>query len=564
MKHAGFLAVLLAIGCTRVDNGSSTAVSGPAKPVDPWPVAAEEFNRTPDIATARRVIHQLNSALDAQNQSLPAMDTDALVAKLHPSDDEVKDWSLKSFSGMDANYLGQCLFFRQVAASLDVDDLPVPERAKAAFDWVCRQMYLRPWILSTPQGQAPMPPIPPQFALRRGYGSGAEREMAFFALARQLGLDPVLVGPPGLETKARFDGSSPRGVFWAVGVRDGDDVILFDPWIGEVMPAKLKAAKATPQLVTAWIESKKSPFTVPPEAVASAVGYFAVPLNAVTPRMKLLEEKTGLKLAVSVPDGPIYSPTVNDDPYSLPHVLGSFTPKDEGGYDAKPLGPNQLAFLVSQIEPQGPAAVLPAPAELTNESARQHFRGSEGMEYKAMLFDSGLRERQQRGQFNEVVRQLGELDRNFARLTENVRAESEALREWYAATNKAYVDLALTNLPENAARRPEAQAQINQVWNPKGPAGVAVRNAIAVLAANDLAYLFALSKHEQAERTQTRFHKSGDGVRAAADWAVAKDAWDRYFANAARFEAHHPGRNAHARKLADRAKTLAANPQERR
>ena len=44
------------------------------------------------------------------------------MAKLNPSPEEAKDWCGAIFTPMDANYVGECLFFRAVAASLDVDD----------------------------------------------------------------------------------------------------------------------------------------------------------------------------------------------------------------------------------------------------------------------------------------------------------------------------------------------------------------------------------------------------------------------------------------------------------
>ncbi|CAN5268786.1 hypothetical protein BH11PLA2_BH11PLA2_12330 [soil metagenome] len=579
------------IGCTRVGNKSGGGSAGPQKAADPWVTFRTELVRQPDVITARRVLNQLNSDLNNANQSLPEFPTAAVTKateKLSPGADEARDWTSAVTTSMDANYLGESLFFRSVARSLDLEGLPVEQQAKAAFAWVCRQVYDRPWMLSDRGGQRLLlPPVPPQYVLRRGYGIGFDRESVFLALARQLGLDTVLVGPPGGERLPRFaqsqTGAVTRGPFWAVGVRNGADVLLFDPWLGAAIPTAdgkgiltLAAAKANPRLVTDWVDTKKTTFTVTAEDVTTAVAYATAPVNAIPPRMKAIESQLaadlGVKLAVDLDAiearGPVkwYGPKVEADPYSLPHVLGSFLPTAEGGYDAKPAGPEQLAFLLTNLEPV--AGLFAPPAELKNLRAREQFASQCAINYRQTIVDSDVREKIQRGQFNDAIRQLVALDRTFALQRDRARDPElqKAFAEWYAQANSAYEKLTLSSLPENAGQRGNAEADVDSLWrnNPTGAA--AVLTAVAQVGAAEVAYCLALVKHEQAERSQTRYRKStpenkeAAKAKAAGDWAVAKDEWTRYLDTAARSEGAFPGRAAHARTLAARAATLMANP----
>ena len=385
----------LGIGRTRIADPKRDDTRTKEKG-DPWLTATGEIVRQPDAVTARRVLNQLNSDLDAANQTLPLLSHETAsqyAAIFHPSPDEAKDWASKNFTPMDGNYLGESLFFRAVARSLDVDGLTDEQKAAAAFDWVCRQIYLRPWMMPGPDGPVLMPALPPQEVLRRGYGTGVEREAVFLALTRQLGLDAVLVGPPGAEAKLRYEplphNFIHRGLFWAVGVRVDDDVILFDPWFGEAIPgpdgkgiARLSAAKTTPSLVIHWIESKKANFPAKLEDVTGATTYLATPLNSLTPRMASLEtqlaSQIGVKLAVNVkeiasrcaklPGGPAkwYSPPINVDPFTVSHGLGVFMPVIEGGYDPRPADQRQLAFVAREIEPISNAPRLfTIPQEIT-------------------------------------------------------------------------------------------------------------------------------------------------------------------------------------------------------
>lgn len=571
--------VAAACGCTRVDNSGGGGGVVQPKAIDPWPAAIGELARQPDTVTARRVLNQLNGGLAAIDRTLPEITADELgIIKnaFRPSPDELGDLTAKGFTPMDGNHLGESLFFREVARSLDVGSLPPEQQARIAFDWVCRQMYFRPWSLMSPEGPVPVPPSPPRAALRRGFGSGIEREFAFLALARQLGLNAVLIGPPGAENARRWelrpDRTIGRGPFWAVGVKVDDDYLLFDPWAGAAIPTpdgkgimRLSAAKATPALATAWIDSRLPAYPVKSEAVAASEPYFTAPINSFTPRMRVLEEQLaaefGVKLAAAIPPGvAVHGPAHATDPFALPHVLGSFTPRDDGGYDTTPQGPQQLAWLAALADTPPPESFLipddvPAPGH-------EAFRGRAAALFKQYFSEGGYRDRIHRGQFNEVVRQLVELDRKFAGIRDAVRNDSSLgaeIQKWYATAREAYDALQRSALPENAADKPAARAAVDALWGNNMPVYAVIQAAVAEVGGREAAYLLALAKHEQAERSQIRLlRQSSDAnaARAAADWAAARAAWSQVLDDV------HPdeARLEHARRLTARAAALAANP----
>lgn len=587
------LMLVVSSGCTRVKNDQKKQDEGTARKVDPWGTASSELAAQPDTIAARRALTQLNTDLEATNQSLPVMLPEkiaALSGHLPPSPDEARDWGARSFTPMDANYLGECLFFRTVARNLELDRLSDEAKARAAFAWVCRQMYLRQWIL----GQ-PMPPVPPQDALRRGYGTGLERAYTFLALARQISatktnarapetqLDAVLIGAPGAESKRAWNltPNAPlvRGPFWAVGVRINDDVLLFDPWIGEPIPgpggkgiATLSAAKSNLSFVTSWLESRKNAYPLKSEDIFNAVCYVSVPFSAFTPRMKELETKLagefGVRVATSpddlavklvrLPGGPArwFAPPVQEDPFSPPHMLGSFTPKADGGFDPTPAGPQQLAAVLAQFGSFAPNMFV-IPSNLKDQDARIAFYGTCEAQYRALIVEPGFRDRLQRGQFSEVVRLLVELDRTLANARDRARSMSDT-DQWFTTANQAYEKLRLSRLPENIAERPNAEAAVKGLWGNNSQGLTIAMACVAETGNQDVAYLLALCKHEEAERSQMRAQKDAKFARKAAeDWAVARDAWARFLERAKDHETVHPGRMDHATALAARAQAMA-------
>ncbi|HVL12939.1 MAG TPA: hypothetical protein VM529_10265, partial [Gemmata sp.] len=238
-SSAGLIALALTAlaftGCPKADPRTSQSQGGnQAAKGDPWEGAAKRLAKETDPAGVRGALNKLAEELAARSDvpGPPALSADAekvLIqsANLAPEDLEVVRPA--AYSAGDAVYVTECLYLRDAARALDPVGLPPAEQARAAFAWVCRQVYVRPWIT---EGRF-VPAVPPTYVLRRGWGTGLERATVALALFQQLGLDAGLVGPPDAADKQVgyappwlnvADSPTAPGPFWAVAVRAGADV----------------------------------------------------------------------------------------------------------------------------------------------------------------------------------------------------------------------------------------------------------------------------------------------------------------------------------------------------
>ncbi len=577
-----------------------------AAKADPWEAAAKRLAKETDPAGTRAVLNKLAEDLAARQDvpgppGLAAEGEKALVAlaRLAPEDLEVVRPAV--YSGGDAAYVAECLYLRDAARSIDPVGLPPAEQAAVAFAWVCRQVYLQPWV--TDNGQF-VPAVPPTYVLRRGWGTGLERATVALALFQQLGLDAGLVGPPDAADKpAGFmpswlnakDTPTPPGPFWAVAVRAGADVLLFDPFAGRPFPAPLAQVKANPDVLKPWVDDKEHPWKVPADVVKQATVFLSVPLPALAPRMAALEERSkaevGANLAVDLkavrdrfaapaPGGPgvgdvkVWTPP--GDGLAYPRVLASFLPADEGGTDRRPQGQRLLdLYMGSRFPRQMFAGADVLPRGLESQTVRDRLVLSAAAGYEAaFLANPTPRERTQRGQFQDATRFLSDRQDQFARGQEQVRnATPEQIDLWVKAANELYNALRRAEYPDPNQTRPNpptdpavaaARGQIEEFWKQTAPIAQAIiSRATARTGLAEASYLLALAKHEEAERQQLRAGKAGgaDAARAKATaanaWAEASNTWRSYLDQAANL----PGleaRTAHARGLAARADALAA------
>ena len=95
--------------------------------------------------------------------------------------------------------------------SLRLDRLAPREQARACFDWVMRQVQLRDRA-----GDA----LPPDFVLRRGWGTALERAQIFLAVLQQLGIDGCMLAVPGKP-------GEPALRYWLPGALIGKEIYLF-------------------------------------------------------------------------------------------------------------------------------------------------------------------------------------------------------------------------------------------------------------------------------------------------------------------------------------------------
>lgn len=572
-------AVLLAAvaGCTRPNAASSPGGAGAAAgpKADPWETAARAVKKDGTAGGVTAALRQLGNELAGRPDlsSLPALapsETKALAAVVPLSPADEADLAGAGFTGLDAVYVADCLYLLDAARSAAPPELPPADRARAGFDWVCRQVY------TVPAAGRALPPVPPTAALRRGYGSGLERAYVFLALLQQMGLDGCLVGPPAAAGQP--SGAGPRGPFGAVGARVGGDVLLFDPWRGAAVPgpggrgvATLAQLKADGGLLQP-AEGGKGGWPATADEAKAAVPFLAVPVSGLSPRMAALDAKLrpalGVRLAVDPkgvrdgfkgdPPAAVWNPPA--DPTAYGRVLATFTPAEAGGQYRGELHAGQPAWYVAA---QLPPTITLLPPELTAEPARDRLKALAAFTFQtAFLAPPTPRERLQRGQFTDASRALIDRQDGFTRGLERLAgADGEQFRQWCQTANDLYDQLRAVQVPDPlnpAGRLPDTdpavadmRGRVDDFW--RASAAVVqklVDRAVAGVGRAEAAYLLALAKHEEAERKGGRA-----GGAAAAAWAEAANAWAGFLDQSA--ARAYPGRVEHARALADRARAAA-------
>lgn len=581
-------------GCSKGHKAPSGDNKTDIEKGDPWEAAARQLRQSSDPATCKAAIGQINTALGSRTDLAgPAPLTpgaEKALASLVPlAPVDLTEVRQTGYSSLDPAYLAECFYLHDAARSLDVAALPPGDAAGLAFAWLCRQVYINPWRVPWKPGQDVTAVVPPTYSLRRGSGSGMDRAYAFLALLQQMGLDGCLIGPPDSADKVAappFPDSAkvaPRGPFWAVGVRAGADVRLFDPWRGVPFPGTLAQLKANPDLLKAWFEDKAEPWGVTPDEVRKAVVFLAVPVSAISTRMAMLDEKlkgdTGVRLAVDpaalrdrftagAPNGPglpaaevkFWNPP--DDRFAYGRILMGFLPLGEGGAEAGQAG---LRLYDLFIREQVPPTVIQLPAELVEREPQERLRTVAFVTYKVTFLDPPTpRERLQRGQFQDAARFLTEKQDEFGRGLARVRTLGpQEIPNWCKTANELYATLGRARLDNDPARVAEAQAAIDNFWQARSAtAQVIVDLASASVGRAEATYLLALTKHEQAERLQARAERaSGPDAAGMKDeatraWKQAADLWAAY-AQQKEAQAGFPGRAAHAQALTDRATRLA-------
>lgn len=595
MNRSGLLLVavsLAAAGCggsgkTPYANQTDGGTAG--LKVDPWEAAAKRLAKDTDPAAFRVTLAKLGDDLAARPDvpGPPGLTPDAekaLVALAGLSPEDVEVLRPSGFSGADAEHLAECAYLRDAGFALDPVGLPPAEKARAAFAWVCRQVYLRPWV--TDDGR-PGWAVPPTYVLRRGWGSGYERATVCVALFHQLGIDAGLVGapdainkpvafaPPWAEPK-----TFPPGPFWAVAAKVGPDVLLFDPAGGRAFPGTLAQVKANPDLLKAWADDKAAPWRVPADVVKQATVFVTAPVHALAPRMAALDERTkaefGVRPAVDLKalrdrfgDAKVWTPT--GDPFAYPRVLLTFLPVSDGGTDRRQ---PQFRLVDEYNRSRMPREMFreegALPRGVPQPALERLVAGALGGFDAAFLAPPSPRERIQRGQLQDATRFLSDQQDRYARGQEQVRnVTPEQIEAWLKGAADVYGALRRAEYPNDLQTQPnpptdpqvaQARGLVEEFWkNTNAVAQAIVSRLVARAGLAEATYLLALAKHEEAERQQVRADaaKSPDAAaKAAAAWAEAANAWRACLDQSA--SAGAAGRAAHARTLADRASAMAA------
>lgn len=253
-----------------------------------------------DLASCKNALQQINNHLATHPNEKPATfskEKKDIYSKFGMNDQQFNEIDSPTFTQLDPHYLEERLMFRDIARFLEPPTLGVrqvkasiSEISSQAFMWVIREMRL------TPRTNNPVPPI---YALRRGWGSSFERSLAFLSLLEQF----LYVGEKNeqltgclLLLQGKEPNAPPR--FW-VGVVDetGNDLYLFDPVLGlplpggkEGKPLLLTELKADPKKIRV-LDSDQAPYDVQADQIGKIAPAMATSLSSLSPRMKLLEDK---------------------------------------------------------------------------------------------------------------------------------------------------------------------------------------------------------------------------------------------------------------------------------
>lgn len=598
----GLLAVLVAgagvvvfRGCVIRPSPINSGDKSAAADADPWAGVLSELRRAPDLNGARATLDRLGTALALNpDQNLKpaglAPEADAFLRKVAGlTDAEIAEIRPAAYSGLDPHYLAECVYLRDAARGIEVDGLEPLRKAELAFAWTGRQVTDRVWVGLDDRGRpTPMPPVPPSAVLTRGSGTGLERATVFLGLLQQLGLDGCFVGPPEAATRAgsygRDPAAPPTGPFWAVGVRVGADVYLFDPQRGEPVPGPggkgvgtLAQVRASPDQLKPWRDDKANPWTVPAADVSSASAFLAVPLSGFAPRFVRLERELKadappVRLAVDLSalrqrfaaeaklaDLPVWNPA--GELFTYPRVLASFVPSKDGGYSPIPDLPTRV--FVSAVPP----GLVPANSIV---GAVERLRAAAFDRYvSAFVAPPAPRERLARGAFTETVPALVAKLKDFQAAQERLRVNrafnSETGLAFLAASRVVDAKKRLARDKERDVPGPltaeAAQAETDLYKQNAIVAEALIDQAVADTGAAEATFLLARAMYEQAERAQTRADRPGakpaDRDAAVQAWKESAGWWEQYQPYAADQDRIYPGRAAAAARQTGRANALA-------
>jgi hypothetical protein len=618
-----FLATLFLIfgliqlaGCQRPPTSVNDANSKAAahQKTDPWKDAERKLKVGTEYGTCHSALQAVNETL-RNDETLPrptgltpeAERALSATVPLNPGDlDEIRKWS---YSPHDAAYLADCLYLRDVAQIIRITNIPPEKLADLGFAWVCRSVTLEPWLLGDRNDRIAAA-LPPTAVLRRGSGSALERMYVFLALLQQFGLDGCLVGPENagmVMTSSALEGGperkplpgGPAKPFWAVGVRIGSEVKLYDPWRGAAFPAYWNAFKANPDAHKPWFGDASNKSRLKPEDLKDARLHLAVPVNAISPRMEMLDQKlkdvldvrlavnpTALRAAFPDPKPAFWNPP--QDRFAYGRTARLFLPREMGGMDESP---PRARLYDRYIESQYPNEKVLSdqfdrfqktyPGVPINEFKfvkEGLVRSTLGNFDDAFIGSANLRdtrdsrprppqprEQIQRGRFNDARSYLVKKQEQFILEQSRLRTASSSatvLRGWF--TQFRALDASLGG-PDGAL----ANQGIMRLWQegsmPDGAVVLMLSGIAAPLYEAEAAFLLALCKHEVAEEKQTRLEYApltGDDAKALkkdADeaWGDARSAWQSYAESSAAIQADIPGRKEQVKAFLERADKLA-------
>ncbi len=215
---------------------------------------------------------------------------------------EVQDVGELEFRREDGLRLQTATWIRDIVRWSRGESRDELSQARKLFDWTVRNVQLQPAPARADDPLARVRRVPWE-TLMLGEGSPTDRAWVFILLARELGIDAGVIG-----LVEAGDGSDDRVNTWAVGVRIGEDVFVFDAALGlpipgpggvrlgpdgqlDVAPATLRQLGDAPALLRRLDLSPDRIYPVKSEDLAGAVVLLEASPSELSMRMQMVEDR---------------------------------------------------------------------------------------------------------------------------------------------------------------------------------------------------------------------------------------------------------------------------------
>ncbi len=240
----------------------------------------------PNEAAQRQIVDRLNGWSPSRLEDVD-WEADPLIGSLPPQlgdTPQLKSLGDATFTIEDARFLEMARWLGGVserAAGSMSSDL---DRAVALFDWTVRNIQL--------EADEPAPPMRlPHQTLLLGRGTKEERAWVFMLLARQQGMQVVMLAYPDAEESETLRD-------WLPALHSDGHLYLFDPWLGLPVPgpggkgiATLAEVANDDSLLRRLDLSQTRPYPVSADQLAAVTALVAALPESLSRRMKLLESR---------------------------------------------------------------------------------------------------------------------------------------------------------------------------------------------------------------------------------------------------------------------------------
>lgn len=508
-------------------------------------LAKQSLDGHRDLGSCRQALNHLNKYRMTKANEIQKLSTSDHIPK--EILEKYRDY-LQSLTspGMDAWYIEECLFFREIATAGDFsvksrDSGTAIKAASDLWDWVMREVALHDSLFESAI-KAPL-----HWILRRGTGTAEERALIFLALLRQVGI-------PGISGCLIRFSSNEYPFQIIVGVRTPDgNLHLFDPVLGLSLQ-KLQGLSVEKVIKGNWkIDDWTGKAASETETIRcwNNAGFnISVPLPVLAPRnqdlvflcpedanaipiiniKKEIEDwNMTLKLAgISQPKISLDMASISRWPVFLPGIEGgegnpslmqlfsfSYVP-----WDLLPKEILEAHPLLARLQVQN-ALGIPVPQPVGEKlmfgvfaPIFQNWHETPGKGRDLLV----------RFQFSKLVPELKqekeEIQGKVAKKFND--AEKAFLRTWITDANTVYANLA------RKGGNSTTDELANALWERSGPILMTVLIPAANARMEEIQFALALAKHEQAAQMDRKLANKTPGISfsdTAKAWRSAAEGW---------------------------------------